>query len=175
VDRQAGTWTTVHSGTINQLFNRYLDPQESGNRLNVRWARFTPSGGGPALRVDTADEQLIAVSVYPVSQDQIQLARHSSDLRQSQQTYINIDHRQMGLGGTNSWGELPLPKYRLSPNEVYRWSFLLSPETVAATTKAALPRLQTPAAPTAPGIVVPPLPSIPSPPSNQQPTPAPTE
>jgi beta-galactosidase len=175
VDRQAGTWTTVHSGTINQLFNRYLDPQESGNRLNVRWARFTPSGGGPALRVDTADEQLIAVAVYPVSQDQIQLARHSSDLRQTKQTYINIDHRQMGLGGTNSWGELPLPKYRLSPNEVYRWSFLLSPETVAATTKAALPRLQTPAAPTAPGIVVPPLPSIPSPPSNQQPTPAPTE
>jgi hypothetical protein len=36
----------------------------------------------------------------------------------------------MGVGGTNSWGELPLEQYRIDPKGVYRWSFLLSTESM---------------------------------------------
>jgi beta-galactosidase len=29
------------------------------------------------------------------------------------ETYLNLDWRQMGLGGDDSWGALPLEKYRI--------------------------------------------------------------
>jgi beta-galactosidase len=46
---------------------------------------------------------------------------------------LNIDHRQSGVGGTNSWGALALPQYRIPSGQTYRWSFLISfPELVAA-------------------------------------------
>ncbi|MEO0018080.1 MAG: Beta-galactosidase, partial [Verrucomicrobiota bacterium] len=56
VDRNTGAWTTVHSGSIPSLFHCYVDPQESGNRTNVRWATFMSPGGGPGLRVDATGQ-----------------------------------------------------------------------------------------------------------------------
>ena len=46
--------------------------------------------------------------------------------------YINlcIDKVQMGVGGVNSWGALPLKDYRL-PYQDYEFSFLLQPVTSA--------------------------------------------
>ena len=139
IDRSRGAWTTLHSASVPQLFNRYLDPQESGNRTEVRWARFTPVGGGPGLRADATGDTLLSVSSYPVSPDDIELARHSEDLLPAASVWLNIDHRQMGLGGTNSWGELPLEKYRIPARGTYRWSFLLTLEEIPPPRRPAIP------------------------------------
>lgn len=129
-DRRSGAWTTLHNGRIDQLFHRYLDPQEAGNRTQVRWARFTPSVGGAGFRADATGDSLLSVSAYPVSQDDLDMARHPADLVATDATWINLDHRQMGLGGTNSWGELPLEKYRIPARGTYAWSFRLTPEVL---------------------------------------------
>lgn len=149
IDRHSGAWTAVHTAAGNTLFNRFLDPQEAGNRGEVRWARFLPAAGGDGLRVDATGDSLLAVSVYPVSQDDIELARHPADIAKGDRVFVNIDHAQMGLGGTNSWGERPLEKYRLSPQASYRWSFMLSPESIPA------PRTDTAPRSLPPGIVPP--------------------
>lgn len=128
VDRQAGAWTAVHSGIVPQLFHGYLDPQESGNRTGARWVRIMPAFSMDGFRADATGDSLLAFSVYTASPDDIELARHPSDLRQMNRYYLNLDHQQMGLGGTNSWGERPLEKYRIAPKGSYRWSFMLSPE-----------------------------------------------
>ena len=47
--------------------------------------------------------------------------RHSLDLkgfahendRENGQTYVNFDLVQMGVGGINSWGTIPLEQYRV--------------------------------------------------------------
>lgn len=130
VDRQDGAWTTMHVATVRQLFHPYVDPQESGNLTGVRWVRWAPSAGGIALRADATGESLLSVSSYPVSQDDLEIAHNGADIAWGPTTIVNIDHRQMGVGGTNSWGELPLEKYRIEPKGVYRWSFLLSTETM---------------------------------------------
>ena len=140
VDRHRGAWTSVHSEIVPRLFHRYLDPQESGNRGDIRWARFIPLTGGEGFRVDATGDSLLAVSAYPVSQDDLELARHAADLQAGGPVQINLDHRQMGLGGTNSWGELPLEKYRIAPRGSYRWSFMLTPEVIAPPPAATLPR-----------------------------------
>lgn len=136
-DRQSGAWTAVHTGVVPQMFHGYLDPQESGNRCNIRWARFLPSAGGLGFKAEATGESLLSISAYPVSQDEIELARHPADIRQADVVFVNLDHRQMGVGGTNSWGELPLEKYRITPQGSYRWSFLLSPEAISAPVDAA--------------------------------------
>ena len=41
---------------------------------------------------------------------------------------LNIDHRQMGVGGTDSWSQkaLPLEHYRIPAGD-YQWTFILKP------------------------------------------------
>ncbi len=138
-DRSSGAWTAIHAVAGNQIFHRYLDPQEAGNRGEVRWAHFSPMAGGEGFRVDATGDSLLSVSAYPASQNDLELARHPSDLAGSDRIHVNIDHLQMGLGGTNSWGEQPLEKYRIPPQGVYRWSFLLTPETTPVPPSRALP------------------------------------
>jgi beta-galactosidase len=127
-DRRSSAWTALHNVRMNQFFHHYGDPQESGNRTGIRWARFIPSVGGPGFRADATGGSLLSISAYPVSQDDLEMARHPSDLGSAETTWINIDHRQMGLGGTNSWGELPLEPYRIPADKSYSWSFRLTPE-----------------------------------------------
>ncbi len=140
VDRHAGAWTAVHSGSVGSLFHRYADPQEAGNRTGVRWATFTKPMGGTGFRIDAGDE-LLSVGAWPCSAEDIELARHQVDLPDRDFVTVNIDHRQMGLGGTNSWGALPLEKYRIDPQGEYRWSFTLGvPEAPPVIQRAPLRR-----------------------------------
>ena len=127
LDRRRSAWTGVHSGRVEKLFDHYLDPQESGNRTEVRWATF--SGAGKSLTFQATGDKLLEVSAYPYSPLDIELARHPIDLRQGDTQYINIDYGQMGLGGTNSWGQLPLEKYRLKGDGSYKYSFRMIPNT----------------------------------------------
>jgi beta-galactosidase len=69
---------------------------------------------------------------------------HPTELPERDFHTLNLDHRQSGLGGTNSWGALALPQYRIPADKTYRWSFLLTlSETPAPPQRArpaALPR-----------------------------------
>ncbi|MDP0492226.1 MAG: glycoside hydrolase family 2 TIM barrel-domain containing protein [Verrucomicrobiota bacterium JB023] len=125
IDRKRSAWVGVHAGTVPELFNHYLDPQESSNRTEVRWASF--SGGDRSLTIQATGSRPLEIAAYPYSPDEIELARHPIDLRKSETIYLNIDYGQMGLGGTNSWGQLPLHKYRLHSNQHYYYSFKLIP------------------------------------------------
>lgn len=126
VDRRSGAWTTVHDGVIPMMFHRYVDPQESGNRTDIRWATLANPAGGQGLRLDAMGGSLLEMSVYPCSQDDITLAMHPGELPKRDFHTLNIDHRQSGVGGTDSWGALALPKYRLPTNRAYQWSFMLT-------------------------------------------------
>ena len=126
VDRKSGSWTTIHDGFIPSLFYRYIDPQESGNRTGIRWATLSNPTGGSNLRIDATGESLLEMSCYPCAAADITLAMHSAEIPPRDFYAVNLDHLQSGLGGTNSWGALALPKYQITPGKSYRWSFLLS-------------------------------------------------
>ena len=126
-DRQRSAWTAIHSGKVTDLFDYYLDPQESSNRGEIRWATF--SGAGQDITFESASDKLLSVSAYPHRPLDIELARHPIDLRPSDTIYVNIDAAQTGLGGTNSWGQQPLSKYRLKPEGTYQYSFRIIPGT----------------------------------------------
>jgi beta-galactosidase len=139
IDRKSGSWTTIHEALVPMMFHRYVDPQESGNRTDIRWATLTSPMGGSALRVDAAGDHLLEMGIYPCSAEDITLAMHPSEFPKRDFYTLNIDHRQSGLGGTNSWGELALPKYRIPANKNYQWSWLLSFSETAAPPQTKLP------------------------------------
>ena len=52
--------------------------------------------------------------------------RHAGDLVERDLVNLNIDYKQMGVGGINSWGPTALPRYSLYYDE-YAYSFTLRP------------------------------------------------
>jgi len=126
VDRNSGAWTAIHEGVVYDLFHRYADPQEAGNRTGIRWLTLSGPMGGTGLRVDATGESLLETSVYPCGVADLSLAMHPEEIPARNLMTLNLDHRQSGLGGTNSWGALALPKYLIKPDQTYQWSFKLS-------------------------------------------------
>ncbi len=141
IDRKSGSWTTVHEGLIPALFHRYIDPQEAGNRTGIRWATLSSPMGGSSLRIDATGASLLEMASYPCAAEDIELAMHSSEIPLRDFYTINLDHRQSGLGGTDSWGATALPQYQIRPDKTYQWSFMLSlEETPAPPAAAPIPR-----------------------------------
>jgi beta-galactosidase len=52
--------------------------------------------------------------------------RHITDIIPRDFIEWNIDYKQMGVGGDDSWGARPLNKYMLLPGE-YHYGFVLMP------------------------------------------------
>ncbi|MEP2775862.1 MAG: glycoside hydrolase family 2 TIM barrel-domain containing protein [Luteolibacter sp.] len=125
VDRRTSAWTALHTGTVQELFHIYTDPQESGLRTEVRWAELTGDSG---LRVEATGKNLLQVAAIPVDLLDLQLGRNSTDAPFVDETTLRIDAQNAGLGGTNSWGKEALEKYRIKPTGTHTWSFLLSPK-----------------------------------------------
>jgi beta-galactosidase len=52
--------------------------------------------------------------------------RHTTDVKPRDLTSVNIDYKQMGVGGDDSWGARTHPEYRLTERK-YNYSFLIRP------------------------------------------------
>lgn len=138
-DRKSGAWTSLFKLPAPSMFHRYTDPQDSGNRTEIRWFSLTGPAGGSGLRVDATGDDFLEMGLYPCSAKDITLAMHPTELPKRDFHTLNIDHRNSGVGGTNSWGALALPQYRIPSNKPYRWSFLISLQKTPEAPKMKLP------------------------------------
>lgn len=130
VDRKSSAAVSRYRSTVAEQYHDYSRPQENGGKTDVRWFALRDAAGhGLAF----AGEELLGFSALPVLQSDLDHDRsrgaphrHGGLVEFRDLVSINIDHRQMGLGGTNSWGALPLEKYRLKPGP-YSWRFQMVP------------------------------------------------
>jgi beta-galactosidase len=51
---------------------------------------------------------------------------HAGELEKRSEIYLNVDYRQMGVAGINSWGALPLAPYRVNYDS-YHYRYLIQP------------------------------------------------
>lgn len=127
-DRNNSTFLGVYRKTADEQFYSYIRPQENGNKTDIRWWNQT-NRGGKGLRVE-ADAPFSASALHYTIEsldDGIQKdQRHSTEVEEAPLTNFCIDKVQTGLGCINSWGHIPLEKYRL-PYGNYEFSFVLSP------------------------------------------------
>jgi beta-galactosidase len=58
--------------------------------------------------------------------DELERHKHPNEIVMAEDITVNLDDRQMGVGGDNSWGALQHPEYRL-PAKPYRYRFRIEP------------------------------------------------
>ncbi|MDD3388034.1 MAG: hypothetical protein PHU58_06165, partial [Prevotella sp.] len=51
---------------------------------------------------------------------------HGGSVTRKDMVWLNIDHRQMGVGGDNSWGAQVHSEYTITPKE-WTYGFVLEP------------------------------------------------
>ncbi len=123
-DRNTGAAVGLYSMWVGDLFFPYVKPQESGNRTDVRWVTFTNQG---RVGLKITGEPLIYFSAWLFPMEELERASHPSEINRSYDITVNIDYRQMGVGGDNSWGARQHPEYRLPTNKAYAYKFKLEP------------------------------------------------
>jgi hypothetical protein len=122
-DRNSGAAVGLYSGSVEELLHVYTRPQESSNRTDVRWLTLTDNNGTGLLAVGMP---LLSVSAWPYSMDDLAQAMHMHELPRRDFITLNLDYRQMGVGGDDSWGARPHPEYTL-PAKPYSYRFRLKP------------------------------------------------
>lgn len=126
IDRKYGSDIGLYNQNIYNFMEPYVVPQENGNRTDVRWMYLHKQQSKDGLLV--VADSLLSMSAWPYGEENIQNAKHTTDLKPAGFITLNIDLVQMGVGGNDSWSDVaaPLEQYQIKPNN-YHYSFYLVP------------------------------------------------
>jgi beta-galactosidase len=124
-DRQTGAAVGEYSGLVEALVHHYVRPQENANRCDVRWVSLTNREGAGLLAVGMP---LLSVSAWPYLMEDLEEIDHDYLLQKRDVITVNLDYRQMGVGGDDSWGAMTHEEYTL-PAQAYSYRFRLTPLT----------------------------------------------
>jgi beta-galactosidase len=114
----------VYSSTVEeQFFPDYVKPGETGNKVDVRWVALTNDKGIGLLAVG---EPLLSVNALHHGTDDLNAGLHPFELPHRAYITLNLDLKQQGVGGDNSWGAWPHQPFLL-PCRPYSYSFRLRP------------------------------------------------
>jgi len=122
-DRKTGAAVGLYSGHVNEHIHNYIRPQENGNKSDVRWMALTDSEGVGLVAVGVPT---IYISAWPFTMKDLEKAKHIHELPRRDTITVNLDYKQMGVGGDDSWGALTHPEYTL-PAKSYNYRLRLMP------------------------------------------------
>jgi len=139
-DRKTSGAIGLYKGTVWQQFHLYPRPQETGNKTDVRWMALTNENG---IGLMTIGNQPLSTSAWQFDIEDIDYAeavkgpqsasglvpltaKHGADILPGNFITWNIDYKQMGVGGDNSW-RLPVHDEYTLPAKEYEYSFILLP------------------------------------------------
>ncbi|KUM79390.1 glycoside hydrolase family 2 TIM barrel-domain containing protein [Streptomyces griseorubiginosus] len=126
-DRNDGTDVGLWSGTVAEQWTPYIRPQENGNKTDVRWAALTGRDGVGLL---VSGEPLLEVNAsHFTPEDLSNGVRHDYQLTPRDAVVLRVNHRQMGVGGDNSWGAHTHDEYKLFADRDYAYTYRLRPLT----------------------------------------------
>ncbi|WP_299557323.1 glycoside hydrolase family 2 TIM barrel-domain containing protein [Seonamhaeicola sp.] len=125
-DRSQSAEVGVYSGQVKDFLTNYAMPQEEANRTGVRWLKLTNENQTRGMKI--SGSQPLSMSVWPWSQDQLEKAKHTYDLPANQDLTVNIDLKQTGVGGNDTWSQnsKALESYQVKPGK-YEYQFEIKP------------------------------------------------
>ncbi len=128
VDRRASALIGLWRGRIADQNHDYIRPQETGNKVDVRWMEL--SGNGRGFRIESERPLMMNALAFPY-EDLYRRAPgtyKSTDIVPRERGSLLVDSVQWGVGGDLKWTDLgkPLPQYRtrVEPTAV---TFRISP------------------------------------------------
>lgn len=126
VDRKHDTFMGIWNGKVEDQAFPYFRPQETGNKMDVRWLTLQ-NDSGEGIRVDGAQPLSVsATNNRPEDLDpgMTKKQQHSSDILPHYEVVLCVDLFQRGVGGLQSWGAKPLDQYRFMDKE-YSYSYTI--------------------------------------------------
>ena len=121
-DRNASGRVGVYERDAEDFFEMHEEPQESGNRTEVRWFAVTDKAGNGLF---VSGKEHLNFSIYNYSDKELTKAERMNQITPATYWTVNIDCRQAPLG-TATCGPGALDKY-LIKNDIYKYTFRLRP------------------------------------------------
>jgi beta-galactosidase len=116
----------VYRSTVDKEWVDYMRPQENGNKTDVRWVKLTNSAGAGLMAIGDVP---LNVTARHYTKDDLERAAYTFQMRRHPEIYLNLDLKQMGAGGIDSWSQQawPMTPYRIPPDQPYAYSYRLRP------------------------------------------------
>jgi beta-galactosidase len=142
-DRKTSAFVGRYTGLITEQYHPYVRAQESGNKTDCRFINVT--GNNFEIRIES--DTLFEAGVWDFDYDELYLVeseggdnltageidpdrnKHGSQVKSSGNQTLIISHKQMGVGGDNSWGAMPHDQYLLT-NQEYQFSFVIEAKSL---------------------------------------------
>lgn len=127
-DRNTSAFIGKYKSTVDEEYFPYIRPQENGHKTNCRWVGLQNKAGQGILFIG---EPLLSFSALYFSTNQLDQGnksnyKHTVDLNKENHISVQMDYKQMGVGGDDSWGARPHPQYQLPYGE-YTYSYIIRP------------------------------------------------
>ena len=127
-DRTLACPAGLYKSVVREMYVPYVRPQETGTKTDIRyWKQLNVAGNG----LEFTAAQPFSASALDYSIESLdggpnKGATHSPEIAKAGYTNLLIDKVQMGLACENSWGAMPLEKYRI-PYGDYTFIFMMRP------------------------------------------------
>ena len=120
-DRKDHTLLGEYKSTVADQHFAFIPPSECGGHDDVRWVKLSNANGQALLVKSPAlfhfDARHSSVADY-------RAAAHDHELIRHDEVFLNLDHRQVGIGGNMAWSTVIDDKH-LVPADCYRFRFEL--------------------------------------------------
>ena len=113
----------IYEAKVEDMFEPYVYPQDSGNHGDTKWIEITNADGKGILVF--ADDRL-SFSIHPFTQDAIQNAKHQEDLHDMNTTVLSLDGWVRGIG-SSSCGPDTRDEYTKCVSEGFELKFTIIP------------------------------------------------
>ena len=123
-DRKTGAAIGIYQGSVWEQYHPYVRPQETGNKTETRWIVLQNKKG---VGLAAFGRPWLSCSAYQFANSDLDHVsalvynRHTTDVVPRNLVTLNLDFKQMGVGGDNSWGAHTHKEYTLpAKNYSYR-------------------------------------------------------
>lgn len=111
-DKKESALIGIYEATVDEQFENYIVPQENGNKTDTRWLQVSSAQNKGLLFKSKGS---FDVSVHHYTAQDLTKAMHTYDLKRRDETIVNIDLAQTGLGNGSCGPADVLEKYKLKP------------------------------------------------------------
>ena len=127
-DRKTSSLVGIYNYKVSQMYFPYIRPQENGNRTDTRWLSLTNSEGNGII---IESSNLFEFSSHHQYNDDFdggnrKSQTHTYDILKRPIVNLNINYKQMGVGGDDSWGKQPHDEYKIKPGNL-SFNYSISP------------------------------------------------
>ncbi len=131
IDRNTAAFVGRYKSNVAEQYFPYVRPQENGYKTEVRSFKIFSSLNYGVEFIGEPDFGFSALhySIQDLDQLTKQNYKHINDIRAREEVYVNIDYKQMGVGGDDSWGARPHDQYQLFAAP-YIFKFRIRPITL---------------------------------------------